>query len=101
MSVSLPERFAMLDDRLTCGRKFKFGSFEPQFNRALFEVQAYYFSSPRVRAAATAKKAILLAKAKDLFADAEFMSSIESTTKSVENYRVRFTKYQRMLERAL
>ena len=38
------------------GRKFKYGRYERSLNRALFEVQAYYFSFPKVRTAATKSK---------------------------------------------
>jgi hypothetical protein len=83
------------------GRKFKAGRYEHQLNRALFEVQAYYFSFPKVRAAAVKNKAALVQSAKRLFADKDFVSSIESTTKSLENYRTRFEKYRLMLEQSL
>lgn len=83
------------------GRKFKGGRYERALNRALFEVQAYYFSFPKVRAEATKKKTVLLQSSKELFADNDFTASIESTTKSLENYRTRFEKYRLMLHRAL
>jgi hypothetical protein len=83
------------------GRKFKFGRYERALNRALFEVQAYYFSFPRVRTAAAKNKSEIVQAAKQLFADYDFIASIESTTKSVENYRTRFTKYQEMLQTTL
>jgi hypothetical protein len=83
------------------GRKFKFGRYERALNRALFEVQAYYFSFPRVRTAAAKNKSEIVHAAKQLFADYDFTASIESTTKSVENYRTRFTKYQEMLQTTL
>lgn len=83
------------------GRKYKGDRFEKALNRALFEVQAYYFSFPNVRAAAATKKPKLVAAAKKLFADNDFIASIESTTKSIENYRTRFSRYQDMLQNTL
>jgi hypothetical protein len=83
------------------GRKFKNGRYERSLNRALFEVQAYYFSFPKVRTAATKSRAEVLQTSKELFSDTAFTSSIESTTKSVENYRTRFSKYQKMLQDTL
>jgi hypothetical protein len=83
------------------GRKYKGERYERALNRALFEVQAYYFSFPSVRAAAAKNKSEVLAAAKNLFADNDFTASIESTTKSVENYRTRFSKYQKMLQNSL
>jgi hypothetical protein len=83
------------------GRKYKGGRYERSLNRALFEVQAYYFSFPKVRDAAVKNKSKILLAAKELFADNDFIASIESTTKSVENYRTRFSKYQKMLQDVL
>jgi hypothetical protein len=83
------------------GKKYKGGRYERVLNRALFEVQAYYFTFPKVRAAAVKDKPALIAAAKELFADNDFTASIESTTKSVENYRTRFSKYQKMLQDTL
>jgi hypothetical protein len=83
------------------GRKFKGARYERALNRALFEVQAYYLSFPNVRSAAANNKAAIAQAAKQLFANGEFNASIESTTKSIENYRTRFGKYQRMLENVL
>jgi hypothetical protein len=83
------------------GRKYKGGRYERVLNRALFEVQIYYLTLPRVRTAAVRNKSAVLLAAKKLFADTEFLASIESTTKSVDNYRTRFTKYQKMLQKSL
>jgi len=61
------------------GRKFKNGRYERSLNRALFEVQAYFFSFPKVRSAATKGKVEVLQASKELFSDTAFTSSIEST----------------------
>lgn len=79
------------------GRKYKNGRFETSLNRALFEVQVYYFSMAGVRKAAYAKRKELTTAFKKLSLDEEFINSIEATTKSIENYRVRFDKYRHML----
>lgn len=83
------------------GRKFKDGRFERSLNRAVFEVQAYYFSFPNVRVAVRKHGGQVLPGFRSLSEDKDFTASIESTTKSIENYRVRFEKYADMLERAL
>jgi hypothetical protein len=83
------------------GRRLKAGRFDRALNRALFEVQAYYLSFPGVRTAALKSKAKVAQAAKQLFSNHEFSSSIESTTKSIANYRTRFDAYQRMLEKTL
>jgi hypothetical protein len=83
------------------GRKFKAGHFERSLNRAVFEVQAYYFSDPQIRSAAITKKKALLAGFKNLSEDSDFTASIEATTKSIENYRTRFDGYRSMLRNVL
>jgi hypothetical protein len=83
------------------GRRLKGGRFDRALNRALFEVQAYYLSFPAIRAAAVKNKAAVTQAAKQLFPNHEFSASIESTTKSIGNYRTRFGAYQRMLEKTL
>jgi hypothetical protein len=83
------------------GRKFKAGKFEPSLNRALFEVQAYYFSFREIRDAARQRKNALVKAFKNLSDDAEFLNSIEATTKSIENYKLRFDKYRRMLRQTI
>ena len=54
-----------------------------------------------MRSAAISNRVALGHKAKELFADNDFLSSIETTTKSVANYRTRFSKSRRMLEKTL
>jgi len=100
------ELFAGVDAGLeifgtSLGRKFKGGRFESALNRALFEVQTYYFSFGAVRMAALDRRQAVVEQSKTLFDDHEFVSSIEATTKSIENYKLRFGRYQRMLEGTL
>jgi len=83
------------------GRRLKSGRFDRALNRALFEVQAYYLSFPKIRMAALKNKASIVEAARGLFANHEFNASIESTTKSIENYRTRFGRYRRMLQNVL
>jgi hypothetical protein len=83
------------------GRKFKNGKFEAALNRALFEVQAYYFSYRIIREAAKSHKKDILAAFQDLSSDSEFITSVESTTKSIEHYETRFNRYRLMLEQVL
>jgi hypothetical protein len=83
------------------GRKYKGGRFERTLNRALFEVQAFYFSYPLVRNAVSKRKKKFLEAFKALSADADFLQSLEATTKSIENYRLRFDGYRDMLNTAI
>ena len=81
------------------GRKFKNGRYESHITRALFELEAFYLRDASVRKAALAKKKALKAGIEQLCeTDLDFLASIESTTKSIENYRVRFSRYRSMAE---
>jgi hypothetical protein len=83
------------------GRKATEEGFEASLNRALFEVQAYYFSFPLIRAAAV-KQAVAVRKGfQGLSRNADFITAIESTTKSIPNTRARFEKFREMLEKVL
>jgi hypothetical protein len=83
------------------GRKLKDGVYERSLNRAVFEVQAYFFSFPDVRKAAIANSKDVRAAFTDLSKDKAFIGSIEATTKSIENYRIRFGRFRAMLEKSL
>ena len=83
------------------GRKPKNGSYERPLNRALFEVQAYYLSFPEVRKSAVANSKRVRTAFAELWKDKAFIGSIEATTKSIENYRIRFEAFRVMLERLL
>lgn len=80
------------------GRKYKDGAFQASLNRALFEVQAYFLSFPSVRTAAIRHSKAMRVAFKKISADVEFARSLESTTKSIENYRTRFSIFRKMLE---
>jgi hypothetical protein len=72
------------------GRKFIDGSWESRFNRVLFEVEAYYLRLvPKDRLAGGKVKFVKALKG--LFDDADFRSSVESTTKTNDRYEMRFT----------
>lgn len=83
------------------GHKFKNGAYEASLNRAVFEVQAYYFSEQRIRTAALKKKSAIQEAFKKLSEDRSFLTSVEATTKSIENYKIRFNTFRLMLRRIL
>lgn len=86
---------------IDAGRKYRSGKFERSLNRVLFEVQVYYFSFPEIRERAYQRRTSFLEGFKNLSSDSAFTSSIESTTKSIENYVLRFDKYRGMLAKVL
>lgn len=83
------------------GRKFNGTKYERALNRAVFEVQAYYLIAPGARAAFVKKKTAVVAAFEALSEDPEFRTSVEATTKSIENYRTRFDKYRLRMGKAI
>jgi len=84
------------------GRKFTNDKWESRFNRALFEVQAFYFSKFDAKKLKTLdKRAVLNAFSSLCKNDKDFQKSIETSTKTIENYEVRFTKFQDAMNKAL
>jgi hypothetical protein len=79
-------------------RKFDGKSYERTFNRAVFDVVAFYFADSRVRLKAVARKKAV----KDSFEalcvqNLEFRRSVESTTKSREAVKTRFLSWGNQL----
>jgi len=84
------------------GRKFTGGKWENRFNRALFEVQAFYFSHVPPASLAVADKEAVVTSFTDLCnQDKRFQDSIEASTKTIQNYEARFTKFQTAMNAAL
>ncbi|PHV23486.1 hypothetical protein CSQ92_11090 [Janthinobacterium sp. BJB446] len=89
---------AHLFDYNEIGRKITNGKFETRFNRVLFEVEIFFLKG-LTEANIKRNKAKFLKAFDGLMNDKEFRSSIESTTKSVENTRIRFSKFQDLVRR--
>ncbi len=84
------------------GRKFTNEKWESRFNRALFEVQVYYFSKVTTAQLAGLDKSNVVSAFQDLCnSDREFQESIETSTKTIQNYQTRFTKFQQVMNVAL
>lgn len=68
--------------------------YENRFNRAIFDVMTYYFSSPSVRAAAQARAADVRDAFQDLCdSDTDFVKTVQSTTKSISATQYRLQKW--------
>lgn len=73
------------------GKKYAFSkwngdSFQGNFNRAIFDIMAYYFSNPDILKEANTKKEEIIKSFKKLCEnDSEFLTSFEHTTKSIDN----------------
>lgn len=83
------------------GRKYLPTGWESQFNRALFEVETYYYS--RIdRDLALSKKAELVDSFKSLCLNsAPFIDSIETSTKNIQKYYTRYSLFQGMINETL
>jgi len=73
------------------GRRRLANRFEGRLNKALLEVELYYFS--KLNPVAKSKTASFDGALKELCARRSFANSIETTTKSVERFRTRFTLF--------
>lgn len=79
------------------GRKLTNGKFETRFNRVLFEVENFFMKN--LTEANVKRNRGKFLKAFDvLMKDKQFRSSIESTTKSIDNTRIRFRKFQNLVK---
>lgn len=79
-------------------RKWNGDNFEKPINRAVFDIMTYYFSFPDVRAAAIAKAdEVKIAFQRESDRNRDFLSSLESTTKSKESNYIRFSVWAAVL----
>lgn len=81
-------------------RKWNGEQFEARKNRAVFDIMIHWFSDRNLRDALAGKHHEIVKAFKDLCeGDAEFLASIERTTKSNEANDRRFNKWAEQLER--
>lgn len=86
----------------SAGRKYNKDAPERRLNRAVLDVQAYYFCQPAIRAAALAHSEKIKTAFRNLCVDnAEFRGAIERTTKSIEATSSRFNLMGQMLTQVL
>lgn len=77
------------------GRKFSGGEWEIRFNRALFEVEAYYFGKIPQDLLRGVASADVVQKFEDFCGNSvEFLDSIGTSTKNLQRYRRRYELFQ-------
>ena len=77
------------------GRKFSNGSWESRFNRALYEVEAFYFSKiPEATFVGVDSDAVRTSFENFCGGTPEFLDSIETSTKNLQRYRRRYELFQ-------
>jgi hypothetical protein len=82
-------------------RKFDGHVYESRFNRAIFDIVAFYFTDKIVRKSALTKKAKVKSAFESLGTNSAFVKSVETTTKSVDATRTRFLTWAQALSKAL
>jgi len=83
-------------------RKWNGENYEARINRAVFDIMVYFFSNEKIRVAALEKAAVIKERFQQLCVEnREFLSSIESTTKSKEANRTRFAIWAKELSQVL
>lgn len=81
-------------------RKWNGNSFEKRINRAVFDIMTYYFSDKAIRTAAIQHAAQVKQAFQDECTDNQaFLSSLETTTKSIDANCMRFTTWAAILTR--
>lgn len=89
-SISILEK--VFGERLVA-RKWNGTEFEFRLNRALLDIHLYYLQWPEVRNVYLSKPEIIVQALKDLCGDQQFLSSIETTTKSLSAVETRLSKW--------
>jgi Protein of unknown function DUF262 len=100
------ERAAILAEKIfgenQASRKWNGKTFENRLNRAVFDVQFYYFSQPKVRQAADGKENDILVAFKRLcIENMYFKESIESSTKDPQRTKNRLEIWGKELQSIL
>lgn len=78
------------------GRKYDENGFSNRFNKVLLEVEIFYFLHLNDKIL-TEKELFVESFKKLCLEDADFRASIESSTKNIEYYKIRYTKFQNLI----
>lgn len=98
ISLCISQLAKIFDGFNLVGRKFTNGKAEGRFNRVLLEVQLFFFVRLDFNLINDTTSSNFVNGFINLCQeDAEFRLSIESTTKSIENYHIRFSKFQDLI----
>jgi hypothetical protein len=83
-------------------RKWNGSNYERRINRAVFDIMTYYFSIEEIRIAAAKKSDEIKSAFEKLCKnDQDFLTSLETTTKSTEANKTRFGKWANKLSEIL
>jgi hypothetical protein len=89
----------LLKESQFVGRKYTDAGWEMRFNKAVFEVQMFYFHKLRSKRISTrARNTFKEAYEHFCVTDPDFIRSVEVTTKSLDQYRKRFKAFRRLIK---
>lgn len=78
------------------GRKYKDGAFEKKFNRVMLEIQVFFFYH-LPHTTNTQENETFVNKLIGLCSnDAQFLASFEGSTKNINQYKIRYSRFQRI-----
>jgi len=95
MNSAISHLSTLVDTR-HIGRRLLSDRYEGKLNKALLEVELYYFSN--IPAVKKAHQGQYINGLRSLCKNAEFADAIELTTKSVGRFRTRFTMFGKLIE---
>ena len=82
-------------DANAVARKYKNGEQKTQFNRVILEVLVFFFSNIEEDKLTDDNNMLFLRKYKELFDnDFDFQATIDGSTKNLENYNIRYSRLQ-------
>lgn len=100
LNIATERLCAVFGDKLV-GRKFTKDAWETRFNRALYEVEAFYFAEIPDVNFNSANFNDIKSKFEDFCGGSpEFLDSIETSTKNVQRYRRRYELFQEFVNLA-
>lgn len=89
----------IFEDYKFIGRKYDENEFSNRFNKVLFEVEVFYFL--HLDNTILTKKTRFIELLKKLcLEDTDFRASIESSTKNIEYYKIRYAKFQDLINKS-
>lgn len=84
-----------LGDYSRIGRKYGKTDSNIRFNKVIFEVEIVYFQ--KIKNISTEQKAKFIEGLQTLFSAPNFRDSVERSTKNLDNYKIRYTKFQELV----
>ena len=86
------------EDYKCIGRKYQRGKFESRSNKVLLEVEIFYFMQISAEEVESKHSEFIEAFKQMCTDDNDFRNSIESSTKNIDNYKVRYSKFGSLMQ---